>query len=155
MFPHCFVGNAGGTRQRSLGSAPRRGCPYAWGVSADSIPRPLKVAFYVATVEAIALLALAVLELIHLDGDRLAMGITTTIAFLMYAFALLFCGLGILNLYSWARSPIVFLQLIGLGLAWSFRDNVPIALAIVVCTVTVLVGIFAPVSLRSMEAAEK
>jgi hypothetical protein len=106
------------------------------------------VAASLIAVEGLLLLTFAVLELVSLDADRVAMGATTSIFFLGYGAGLLLCARSLVRGQSWARSPSVLTQLIGLGVAWSFRggDTTGVALAIAVVAVVVLVGIFHPAS---------
>ena len=116
-------------------------------------PRPATLTFAVALValEALTLVVLAVLEVAHLSGDRVTMGVTTTVFFLGYAAALLLCAYGLLRLVSWARSPVVLTQLIQLGVAWSWRHTLAVAVPLALVSVAVLVGIFAPPSLAALE----
>jgi len=115
-------------------------------------PAPLVVAASLVAVEALLLLVFAVLELASLDSDRIAMGATTSIFFLAYGAGLLLCAWSLVRGQSWARSPVVLTQLIGLGVAWSFRggDTTTVAVAIAVVAVLVLVGLFHPASLTAL-----
>jgi hypothetical protein len=81
----------------------------------------LRLAALVCCGEAAAALVLAVIELATLDSDRLVVGITTTIFFVVYAFALVAAAAGLARARSWARSPLMLAELIQLGLAWSFH----------------------------------
>jgi hypothetical protein len=105
-------------------------------------------------LEALTLVVLAVLELAHLNGDRLTMGVTTAVFFLGYAAALLLCGYGLLRLVSWARSPVVLTQLIQLGVAWSWRGTLAVSVPLALVSVAVLVAVFAPASLAALEPRE-
>ena len=115
-------------------------------------PAPLVVAASLVTVEGLLLLVFAVLELASLDADRVAMGATTSIFFVGYAALLLLCAWSLVNGHSWARSPVVLTQLIGLGVAWSFRggETTLVAVAIALVAVVVLVGVFHPASLEAL-----
>lgn len=105
--------------------------------------------------QAVALIVLAVLQVFNLHRDKLAMGWTTAGFFVLAALALAWCALGVLNLHSWARSPIVLAELINLGLAWSFRDNAVVAVVLLLISLTALVGIFAPASLHALDPIEE
>ena len=120
-------------------------------------PAPLVVAASLVTVEGLLLIVFAVLELASLDSDRVAMGATTSIFFLGYAALLLLCAWSLVNGHSWARSPVVLTQLIGLGVAWSFRggETTGVAVAIAVVAVVVLVGVFHPASLEALSDEEQ
>jgi len=115
------------------------------------------VAASLVAVEGLLMLLLAVLEVASLDADRLAMGATTSIFFAAYGVGLLLCAWSLLNGQSWARSPVVLTQLIGLGVAWSFRggDTTGIAVGIAVVALLVLVGIFHPASLAFLSDEEE
>jgi len=115
-------------------------------------PAPLVVAASLVAVEGLLLLVFAVLELASLDSDRLAMGATTSIFFLAYGAGLLLCAWSLVRGQSWARSPVVLTQLIGLGVAWSFRggDTTAVAVAIALVAVVVLAGLFHPASLAAL-----
>ncbi len=114
-------------------------------------PTSLRVAVGVVVVEALALAVLGVLEVLHLDSLRLTMGVTTAVFFLGYAAALLLCAWGLLRLVPWGRGPAVLTQLIGLGLAWSFRDDPLVALALVACAVVALVGLLHPATTAALD----
>ena len=103
-------------------------------------------------VEGLLLLAFAVIELASLDADRVVMGATTSIFFVAYGAGLLLCAWSLTRGQSWARSPVVLTQLIGLGVAWSFRggSTTGVAVAIAVVAVAVLVGVFHPASLAAL-----
>jgi len=124
-------------------------------VNIDAVPRPLKVAIAVVAAQAVTLVVLAILQLINLHDNRLAMGFTTAGFFVLTALALAACAKGLLALSSWARSPIVLAELINLGLAWSFRDMVGVALVLFLASVIALVGIFAPASLHALDPIEE
>jgi hypothetical protein len=115
-------------------------------------PAPLIVGASLVVVEGLLLLVFAVLELASLDADRVAMGATTSIFFVLYGAGLLLCAWSLVNGHSWARSPVVLTQLIGLGVAWSFRggETTVVAVAIAVVAVVVLVGLFHPASLTAL-----
>lgn len=117
-----------------------------------STPPPLTVAATVAAVQGLLFLAYAVLEIAHLSGTRLAMGLTTTGFFAVYGAGLVFCAWRLTRLDAWARSPLVFAQLIHLGLAWNFwgGSTKPVSVALVIAAVVVLAGIFTPASVDAL-----
>jgi hypothetical protein len=116
------------------------------------LPRPLLVAAVLAALEALALLVAAVLELVHISGLRVTMGVTTAAFFLGYGVALALCAWGLTRLAGWARAPVVLAQLIQLGVAWSFRGGETTAVTVVLAlvAVAVLVGIFHPASTAAL-----
>jgi hypothetical protein len=94
----------------------------------------LQLAALICAGEAVALLALAVIEVVSLDSNRLLIGITTTIFFVVYALGLAAAAAGLARARSWARAPLMLAELIQLGLAWSFHgpgtDWVAVVLAV-------------------------
>lgn len=90
----------------------------------------------------------AILELVNTAGTRLAMGLTTSAFFAMYGVGLVVCALALRKGSSWARSPVVLTQLIGFGVAWSFRGGHTSAVAAALFAVgaITLVGILHPQS---------
>ncbi|WP_051551289.1 hypothetical protein [Nocardioides sp. URHA0020] len=119
-------------------------------------PAPLVVAASIVALEGLLLLAFAVLEAASLDADRLTMGATTSIFFAAYGAGLVFCAWTLLRGESWVRSPVVLTQLIGLGVAWSFRggNTTAVALGIAVVALVVLAGLFHPASLAALSDEE-
>lgn len=111
-------------------------------------PSVLRVAAALVALEGLALVVLAVLESVSISGDRLVMGISTTLFFLGYGAALLVGAWGLLRPWDVVRSPVVLAQLIQLGVAWSFRggDTGPVAGVLAAIAVVVLVLVLLPVS---------
>jgi peptidoglycan/LPS O-acetylase OafA/YrhL len=87
---------------------------------ARSASQVMRAAAVVVGLEALALIAIGVSEAFHIDADRVGLGITNVVFFLLYGGLLLLCARGLLGARSWSRSPIVLTQLIQLGVAWSF-----------------------------------
>jgi hypothetical protein len=116
------------------------------------LPAPLVVAASLAGLQGGLLFVFAVLELAHLSGDRVTMGVTTALFFAGYGAAVLGCALAVTRGQVWARSPLVLTQLIQLGLAWSFRggDTTWVAVALAIVAVIVLAGLFHPASLEAL-----
>lgn len=115
-------------------------------------PAPLVAAASLVAVEAILLVLYGVAELIAVSGDRVTMGVTTALFFLVYGAGLAFCAWAVTRLKSWARAPIVVAQLIQLLVAWSFRGGATtlVAIGLAVVAVLVIVGIFHPASLDAL-----
>ena len=86
-------------------------------------PRLLRLAALVCLLEAFALVAMGVVEIVSLDSDRLVVGVTTTVFFLVYALGLAVAAVALSRSRSWARAPLLLAQLIQLGLAWSFHGT--------------------------------
>ena len=115
-------------------------------------PTPLLVAAALVAVEAALLIVYGMAEIGAVSGERLAMGLTTTLFFWMYGGGLAFAAWALARTVSWARAPVVLAQLIQLLVAWSFLggDTTPVGVALIVAAVTVLVGIFHPASIATM-----
>jgi hypothetical protein len=94
----------------------------------------MRAAAVVVAVEALTLVGFGVAETFAIDSDRIALGITNIVFFLLYGGLLLWCARALLAGRSWSRSPIVLTQLIQLGVAWSFAGGstrwVSVALAL-------------------------
>jgi hypothetical protein len=115
-------------------------------------PPPLVVATALAGVEALLLVGYGIVLLTALNTARLAMGVTTPVFFIVYGLGLAGCAWALSRLRSWARAPLVFAQLIQLGVAWSFRGGTSTAVTVglAVVAVLVLVGVFHPASLEAL-----
>lgn len=115
-------------------------------------PAPLTVAASLAALEALLLVLFGVAELFSLTGARVAMGVTTTLFFVLYGAGLAFCAWRLSRLESWARAPVMLAQLIQLGVAWSFKDGgtAVVAVALALVAAIVIVGIFHPRSLSAL-----
>ncbi|NPC96131.1 hypothetical protein [Nocardioides sp. zg-DK7169] len=116
------------------------------------LPVPLVVAAAGAALEALALLALAVLELVNISALRITMGASTAVFFLMYGVGLMACAAFLLRRAPWARAPIILTQLIQLGTAWSFTggSTTLVAVVLAVLAVVVLVGVLHPASTAAL-----
>ena len=122
----------------------------------SGVPAPLKVAAGLLLVQGLLTVGYGVTELFVLDRDRLVMGLTTALFFLIYGAGLGVCGWGLSRAQSWARGPALFAQLAWLGLAWSFREGKtwPIAVVLAVLAVLTLVGMLHPQSIDALERHE-
>jgi hypothetical protein len=110
------------------------------------------VAASVAAVEGVLLAGYGVVLFAAVDKERLAMGVTTPLFFLLYGVGLACCAWALSRLRSWARAPLVLAQLIQLGVAWSFRGGAStvVAVLLTVAAVLVLAGVFHPASLDAL-----
>ena len=115
-------------------------------------PFPLLLAACLVAVEALVLVGYGVAEVFALSGQRVAMGVTTALFFLLYGAVLAFAGWSVTRLRSWARAPIVLAQLIQLGVAWSFRggSSTVAAVALAVAALVVLAALLHPASLAAL-----
>ncbi|MCW2830137.1 MAG: hypothetical protein JWP31_829 [Aeromicrobium sp.] len=79
----------------------------------------------IAAIEALTFGVLAVLELLSISSERIGLGIGTTLFLLIIGAGLLWAGWRVTEGDAWARSPLVFAQIILLGIAWNFRGDPP------------------------------
>jgi hypothetical protein len=114
------------------------------------------VATVLVALEGLVLAVLGVLELVSLHSDRVALALTTSLFFLGLGAALAWCARGLFLVRSWARGPVVVLQLIGLLLSSSFwgGETTGTAVGILAVSAATLVGILHPASIRALAADE-
>lgn len=120
--------------------------------SADPARPYLAIASILVLLEGLAVLGMAVAELADIAGDRVGLGVSTAVFFVLVGAGLCAASYGLWRRVSWARGPIVFAQLVQLGLAWSFRDVSPPAIAgvLLVVALGVLVCILAPATTAAL-----
>jgi hypothetical protein len=92
-----------------------------------------------------------------LHGERLAMGATSVVFFVVYGVFLGYCAWQLYRLHSWARAPVVLAQLIqGLvGASFWGGSTTPVAVLAIVTALIALAGIFHPVSLAAVDGADQ
>ena len=125
------------------------GSPY----SRHGAPAPLVTAAGLTLVEGLVTVMYGIGEAVHITSQRLVMGVTTSVFFVLYGAAMVLCAWGLNRLLTWARGPVLLAQLIFLGLAWNFRqgDTLPLAIAMAVPAIVVLVGMLVPSSVDALE----
>lgn len=113
---------------------------------------PLRVAAALVAGEALAVLANSVVEGLSIDADRLTLGVTTTVFFVLYGLALGWCAYGLLRHNRWSRAPVVLSQLIQAGIAWSFLGGSTTVLGVVLglAAIAVLVLVMLPSSIDAL-----
>ncbi len=106
-----------------------------------------------AVLEAVALVLQGLLLLPALEGERLTMGLTSTLFFTMYGVGLAWCAWCLARGQSWARAPVVLAQLIQVLLGFGFwgGDTTAVAVVLVVVGLAVLAGVFHPRSLAALD----
>jgi hypothetical protein len=116
----------------------------------------VRIGALLVALEAAGLLAFALVDLLHISSDRLALGITNAVFFAIYAVGLALCARGLLLLRSWCRGPIVLAQIIQLGIAWSFAGRATAWLSAVLAlpAVIVLVSALAPSTTQTLYGGE-
>jgi hypothetical protein len=132
--------------------APRSSSVFAL-VSAQ--PWPLRAACATAALEAVVLVVQALLVLPALDGQRLAMGLTSALFLAVYGAGLAWCAWCLVRGQSWARAPVVLAQLIQVLVGFT-SDWTPdiIGWVLVGVGLAVLVGVFHPRSLAVLSTDE-
>lgn len=115
-------------------------------------PAPLAVAASLAALEGIALLLLAALETASIDSDRVSLGVSTAVFFALVGSAVLLCAWGLFGLRSWARGPVLLVQLIALGLAWNVKDLWILSVVLVAAALVTLAGMLHPDTMRALGA---
>ena len=115
-------------------------------------PAPLVVAASLAALEGLTLLLLAVLETASIDSDRVSLGVSTAVFFALVGSAVLLCAWGLFALRSWARGPVLLMQLIALGLAWNVKDLWLLSVVLVAAALVTLAGMLHPDTMRALGA---
>lgn len=111
----------------------------------------LLAAAVIVSTEALIFAVLAILEIFSVSSERIGLGVSTTVFLVVIAAGLLWAASRVVQGDAWARSPLVFAQLIQLGLAWNFRgDPVWLAPAIALPAVVVLACLLAPPVTRAL-----
>ncbi len=113
-------------------------------------PAPLTVAASLVVIQGGLLLVFAVLELASVSSDRISLGVSTAVFFVIYGLVLVLCAAALTRRQGWARGPVLLTQLIQLGLAWNLRDVVLVAGVLVVAALIVLAGMLHPTSIAAL-----
>jgi hypothetical protein len=115
-------------------------------------PAPLVVASSLAAVEGLLVLVYGVVLAADIHAERAAMGVTTSVFFLFLGAVLVACGWYVVRGRTWARSPLVVIQVMALGLAWNFVGGRTTWLSVVlaVFAVVVLFGLLHPASVDAL-----
>ena len=116
------------------------------------LPPPLAVAASLAAVEGLLVLVYGVLEAVNLHADRVAMGVTTSVFFVLLGIAMVAAAWLVTRGRPGARAPIIVVQVMLLGLAWNLRGGATtwLALGVAVVAGLVLVGLLHPPSIAAM-----
>jgi uncharacterized membrane protein (DUF2068 family) len=111
----------------------------------------MTVAASLVAVQGVVLVLLAVAELADVSSDRLALGLSTAGFFLAYGAVLLAASWGLWTRRAWARGPVLITQLIQLGMAWSLREHLPVAIGLALCAGIVLAGMLHPDTIEALD----
>jgi hypothetical protein len=116
------------------------------------LPAPLVVAASLAGLEGLLVLAYAVVLAADIHSDRVTMGVKTSLFFGLLAGVLMCCAWYVVQRRQWARSPIVVVQVMALGLAWNFLGGSTtwISVVLAVLAIVVLVGLLHPASIEAL-----
>lgn len=134
---------------------------HAADVPPDHVPPPspptgtarrlLLVVALVVSLEALALIGLAVAEASVVTAGRVGLGVSTAVFLGLFGVMLLAGANRVLKGYSWARGFLVFSQLIQLLLSFNFRGDVWwITPSLAASAVVVLVCLLAPPVTRAL-----
>jgi hypothetical protein len=115
------------------------------------LPPPLVVAASLAGLEGLLVLAYGVLEAFNVHADRAAMGVTTAVFFVLLGGAVVACAWLVAHGRAGARSPIIVVQVMLLGLAWDVRggSSTWVAVGLAVVAAVVLGGLLHPASIAA------
>lgn len=115
-------------------------------------PAPLTVAASLAGLEGVGYAVYGITELAVFNAERAQMGATTALFFLVYGVGLGYCAWAFYRLRSWARAPIVMVQIIQLLVAWGFRGGGTtwVTVGLTVLAAIVLAGVFHPQSIDAL-----
>ena len=115
-------------------------------------PAPLVVAASLAAVEGLLVVIYGVLLAADVHADRAAMGITTSLFFVLLGGLMILCAWYVVRGRTWGRSPIVVAQVMALGLAWNFLGGSTtwVSVVLAVIAVVVLVGLLHPASVEAL-----
>ena len=114
-------------------------------------PPPLNVAASLVALQGAGLVIFGVLELANVTSERLSMGVSTAIFFLVYGVALTACASGLTQKQGWTRGPVLITQLFQLGLAWNIREYALIAVLLAVTAAVALAGVLHPATLKVLQ----
>jgi hypothetical protein len=105
----------------------------------------------IVSLEALIFAVLAVAELLNVSSERVGLGVGATLFLVVIAAGLLFAAWRLTRGEAWARSPLIFAQLIQCGLAWNFRgDPAWLTPAIAAPAIAVLACLLAPPVTRAL-----
>lgn len=116
-------------------------------------PLSLRVAGVLAGVQGVVTLAIGVTDVFSVDGDRVVVGVTTSLFFVAYGALLAVCGVALWRPTHWARGPVLFAQLVWLGVAWSLHSGSATWLAVLVAVsaVVCLLALLRPAAIRAVD----
>lgn len=116
-------------------------------------PTPLRWASYFVYAEGALAIGFGVADALSTSSDRVLLGMTAALFFVAYGVGLGWCARGMARLRRWARGPVLFSQLVALGLAVNFvqADRWSLAVPLALLAVGTLTGMLAPSSVIALE----
>lgn len=124
--------------------------------SKEGPPPPLEVAAALTGIQGLVTAMYGIAEGASVHSGRVVMGVTTALFFMAYGVGLMICAWGMHRARPWSRGPVLFAQLVWLGIAWSFRagSTTVLAVGLAVVAVLVLAGLLAPSSVTALDRPE-
>ena len=115
----------------------------------------MTVAASLVAVQGAVLVLLGILELADVTSGRLGMGLSTAAFFLVYGVVLLLGSWALWQRRTWSRGPVLITQLIFLGMAWSLREHLAVAIGLAVVAAIVLAGMLHPDTIEALDGGRQ
>ena len=121
--------------------------------TAGRTPGPLLWASRLVYLEGALALGFGVVDAVHTSSGRVELDVVASLFFVAYGVALGWCAWGLAHVRRWARGPLLFSQLVLLGLAVNFVEAGRWALAVVLIVLAIgtLAGMLAPSAVKALE----
>lgn len=113
-------------------------------------PPPLTVAASIVAVEGASLLLVGLLDLFSIDETRRAVALSGAVFYLGYGALLVAAARALWQRLVWSRGPAVLTQILVLGIAWSMRDILLVAIGLAAVAAVAIAGILHPDSVRAL-----
>ena len=116
-------------------------------------PTPLIWASRLVLLEGALVVVFGVVDAFHTSSGRVELDVVASLFFVAYGAALCWCGWGLAHVRRWSRGPLLFSQLVLLGLAVNFIEagRWVLAVVLIVLAVGTLGGMLAPSSVKALE----
>lgn len=121
--------------------------------SPGAVPPPLLAAASLAGGQGLLLVGLGVLELASLSRERLSLGVGVAVFFLGLSALVLAAARALQQGAAWGRGPVLLVQLVQLGVAWTNRSELPMLVTglLVVTAVAAVLGVIHPASVKRLD----
>lgn len=119
-------------------------------------PAPLAVAAALTGIQGLLTAMFGFAEVISVNHGRVVMGVTTALFFTAYGVGLMICAWGMNRRLPWSRGPVLFAELVWLGIAWSFRagSTTLLAAGLAVVALLILAGLLHPASVNALNRSD-